>query len=62
MNEEELRMVDGVDELAEPTVAADLDADDSTASGILEVIGRDGSGTGVALEEQRQAQFPESQG
>jgi RNA polymerase primary sigma factor len=42
MNDEELRSVGEVDELEEPMAAADMDADDSTASGILEVIGRDG--------------------
>jgi RNA polymerase primary sigma factor len=42
MNDEELRSPGEVDELEEPIVVTDLDADDSTASGILEVIGRDG--------------------
>ena len=61
MNEEELRTVDGVDELAEPTVAADLDADDSTASGILEVIGRDG-GDDSPAERKRTPAMRTSQG
>ncbi len=61
MNEEELRTVDGVDELAEPTVAADLDADDSTASGILEVIGRDG-GDDSPAEGKRAPAMRTSQG
>jgi RNA polymerase primary sigma factor len=42
MHDEELRSTDDVEELEEPTVATDPDADDSTASGILEVIGRNG--------------------
>jgi RNA polymerase primary sigma factor len=60
MDEEEMRSVDEVDEPVEPTVAADVDADDSTASGILEVIGRDAGDD--AAEEKRAPAMRTSQG
>ncbi len=41
MNDEELRATDEVDDQEDTTVIPDVDADDSQASGILEVIGRD---------------------
>lgn len=50
MHDEELRSVENIEELEEPTVATDPDADDSTASGILEVIGRQG---GQPLSEEK---------
>lgn len=48
MNDEELRSTDEVDE---HTVAADVDADDPQASGILEVIGRDEAQESVREEK-----------
>ena len=43
MNNEELRSTDQVDEEDTTMVVPDVDADDSNASGLLEVIGRDGA-------------------
>jgi RNA polymerase primary sigma factor len=61
MKEEELRSANEVDEVEEPTIQADLDADDSTASGILEVIGRDG-GPEPAAEDKPAPAMRTSQG
>jgi RNA polymerase primary sigma factor len=61
MKEEELRSANEVDEAEGPTVPADLDADDSTASGILEVIGRDG-GPEPAAEDKPASAMRTSQG
>lgn len=61
MHDEELRSADDVEELEEPTVATDPDADDSTASGILEVIGRDG-GQEPASDEKPAPAMRTSQG
>jgi RNA polymerase primary sigma factor len=58
MNDEELR---SADEVEEPTVAADVDADDPQASGILEVIGRDEAQEPVQ-EEKPVAAMRTSQG
>ena len=58
MNDEELR---STDEVEDHTVATDVDADDSQASGILEVIGRDGARESLP-EEKSQPALRTSQG
>lgn len=61
MSDEELRLTQEVDEQEESTVIPDVDADDSQASGILEVIGRDNAQETLA-EEKASAGLRTSQG
>jgi RNA polymerase primary sigma factor len=61
MHDEELRSTEEVDEQDETTVLPDVDADDSQASGILEVIGRDNTQQSLA-DEKAQPAMRTSQG
>jgi RNA polymerase primary sigma factor len=60
MNDEELRSTDDLAE--EKTLATEVDADDPQASGILEIIGRDGGKDSAAQEESRGPAMRTSQG